>query len=163
MTTEQNKMLARRVWDEIWHRGNLDVMDSLFAADFVRHDPNGRVLKGVDQNRQFIASMRQAFPDLHYAVDDEIADGDKVVVRYRFTGTHQGPFQGAPATGKPVSYTGILIYRFAEGRIAEQWTEADLLSFLQQLGVVQVRLMGSHFGGLAGTIRCKAALCPLHL
>lgn len=139
MAIEENRMLARRVWDEIWHQGNLDVMDNLFTADFVRHDPNGRVLKGVDQNRQFIVSMRQAFPDLHYTVDDEIAEGNKVLVRYHFTGTHLGPFQGVAATGKRVSYTGILIYRFADGKIAEQWTEADLLSLLQQLGVIPKR------------------------
>jgi steroid delta-isomerase-like uncharacterized protein len=136
MGMEENKKLARRVWDEVWHRGNLDVMNSLFTPDFVRHDPNGRVLKGIEQNRQFIGGMRLAFPDLHYTVEDEIAEGDKLVVRYRFEGTHQGQFQGAPATGKQVSYTGILIYRFADGKIAEQWTEADLLSFLQQLGVI---------------------------
>ncbi len=136
MAIEENKMTARRVWEEIWHRGNLDVINRLFAADFIRHDPNGRVLRGVEQNRQFIASMRLAFPDLHYTVEDEIGEGDKVVVRYRFEGTHQGEFQSAPATGQRVSYTGILIYRFADGKIAEQWTEADLLSFLQQLRVV---------------------------
>ncbi len=136
MAIEENKLMARQVWEEIWHQGNLDAIDRWFASDFVRHDPNGRVLKGVKQNRQFIASMRLAFPDLHYTVEDEISEGDKVVVRYRFEGTHRAPFQGAPATGQRVSYTGILIYRFANGKIAEQWTEADLLSFLQQLGVV---------------------------
>ncbi len=136
MGIEENKLMARQVCEEIWHQGNLEAMDRWFAADFVRHDPNGRVLRGVEQNRQFIASMRLAFPDLHYTVEDEIGEGDKVVVRYRFEGTHRGPFQGAPATGQKVSYTGILIFRFANGKIAEQWTEADLLSFLQQLGVV---------------------------
>ena len=136
MGIEESKKLARQVWEDVWHQGNLDAMAGLFAADFVRHDSNGRVLRGVEQNRQFIAGMRLAFPDLHYTVEDEVAEGDKVVVRYRFEGTHQGQFQVAPTTGKQVSYTGILIYRFADGKIIEQWTEADLLSFLQQLGVV---------------------------
>ncbi len=136
MAIEENKMMARRVWEEIWHQGNLNAINSLFASDFIRHDPTGRVLRGVEQNRQFIASMRLAFPDLHYTVEDEISEGDKVVVRYRFEGTHQGQFQGVPGTGQRVSYTGMLIYRFAAGKIAEQWTEADLLSLLQQLGVV---------------------------
>jgi steroid delta-isomerase-like uncharacterized protein len=109
--------------------------DRRTAPDFVRHDP-GRELHGTDQNRQFISSIRTAFPDLHYAVDDQIAEGDKVVVRYRFRGTHLGEFQGMPPTRKPVSYSGILIYRVADGKIAEQWTEIDLLGFLRQLGVL---------------------------
>ncbi len=136
MSLEENKAVANRVWEEIWHQGKLSLLDELFATDFVRHDPNGRVLRGVEQNRQFISSMRTAFPDLHYTVDDEIAEGDKVVVRYHFDGTHREQFMGVPPTGKRVTYTGILIYRFVGGKIAEQWTETDLLSFLQQLGVV---------------------------
>ncbi len=136
MAIEENKVIARRVWEEIWHRGNLDAIDRLFTADFVRHDPNGRVLRGVEQNRQFIAGMQVAFPDLHYTVEDEIGAGDKLVVRYRFEGTHQGQFRSVPPTGQRVSYSGILIYRFADGKIAEQWTEADLLTFFQQLGIV---------------------------
>lgn len=136
MSPESNKRLAHLVWEEIWHQGHLSRIDELFTPDFVRHDP-GRELRGPDQNRQFISSMRAAFPDVHYFVEDQIAEGDKVVVRYRFQGTHLGAFQGMPPTGKQVAYTGILIYRIAEGKIAEQWTEFDLLGFLRQLGVLR--------------------------
>jgi steroid delta-isomerase-like uncharacterized protein len=136
MSTEENKTLANRVWQEVWHQGNLSQVDELFALDFVRHDPGGRVLRGTSQNRQFIDSLRTAFPDLHYTVEDQIAEGDKVVVRYRFQGTHLGAFQGMPPTKKQVAYTGILIYRISDGKIAEQWTEIDLMGFLRQLGVV---------------------------
>ena len=135
MSPERNKLLADRVWEEVWHQGQLSRIDELFSADFVRHDP-GRELHGTDQNRQFISSMRAAFPDVHYTVEDQIAEGDKVVVRYRFQGTHLGAFQGMPPTGKQVAYTGILIYRMADGKIAEQWTEFDLPGFLRQLGVL---------------------------
>jgi steroid delta-isomerase-like uncharacterized protein len=136
MSTEYtNKLLANRVWEEIWHQGDLKRIDDLFAADFVRHDP-GRELHGADQNRQFITMLRTAFPDLHYTVDDQIAEGDRVCVRYRFQGTHLNAFQGMPATGKRVAYSGILIYRFVNEKIAEQWTEFDLLGFLRQLGVL---------------------------
>ena len=127
--------LANQVWEQVWHRGNLDRMDDLFTADFVRHDP-GRELRGIEQNRQFIASLRSAFPDGRFTVEDEIAEGDKVVVRYRFEGTHRGPFQGMPPTGKQVRYSGIIIYRVANDKIAEQWTEIDLFGFLRQLGVL---------------------------
>ena len=93
-------------------------------------------LKGVEQNRQFIAGMRLAFPDLHYTVEDEIAEETKWLCAIALKGHTKASFKVPPLTGKRVSYTGILIYRFNDGRIAEQWTEADLLSFLQQLGVV---------------------------
>ncbi|HLI91508.1 MAG TPA: ester cyclase [Ktedonobacteraceae bacterium] len=128
--------MAHRVWEEVWHQGDLSRIDELFASDFVRHDPGGRELHGTDQNRQFISSMRAAFPDVRYTVDDQIVEGDKVVMRYRFEGTHLGEFQGMPPTRKQVNYTGILIYRITDGKIAEQWTELDLLGLLRQLGVV---------------------------
>lgn len=136
MSAESNTSLAHRVWEEIWHQGQLSRIDELFTPDFVRHDPGGRELHGPEQNRQFISSLCVAFPDVHYTVEDQIAEEDKVVMRYRFEGTHLGAFQGGPPTGKQVSYTGILIYRMAYGKIAEQWTEFDLLGFLQQLGVL---------------------------
>ena len=136
MSSENNKLVANRVWEEVWHQGLLSRIDDLFTPDFVRHDPGGRELHGTEQNRQFISSLRTAFPDVHYTVEDQIAEGDKVVVRYRFQGTHLGAFQGMPPTGKQVAYTGILIYRMAGGKIAEQWTELDLLGFLSQLGVL---------------------------
>ena len=135
MSTMDNKLLADRVWQEVWHQGNLDRIDELFAPDFVRHDP-GRTLEGPEQNRQFIRGLRAAFRDLRVTVEDQIAEGDKVCVRYRFEGTHTGSFQGMPATGKHVTYSGILIYRMAGARIAEQWTEFDLLGFLKQLGAL---------------------------
>lgn len=135
MPTEDNKLLADRVWEEVWHQGDLRLLDDLFTPDFVRHDP-GRELRGINQNRQFISGLRAAFPDLHFTVEDQIAEGDKVVVRYRFQGTHLGDFQGMPPTSKQANYTGILIYRMSGGKIAEQWTEFDLLGFLRQLGVI---------------------------
>lgn len=135
MSSERNRLLADLVWEEVWHQGHLSRIDELFTTDFVRHDP-GRELHGTEQNRQFISSLRAAFPDVHYFVEDQIAEGDKVVVRYRFQGTHLGAFQGRPPTGKQVTYTGILIYRIADGKIAEQWTEFDLLGFLRQLDIL---------------------------
>jgi steroid delta-isomerase-like uncharacterized protein len=133
MQTSNNKLLVDRVWEEVWHRGELDRINDLFAADFVRHDP-GRELHGPEQNRQFISELRAAFPDLHLSVEDQIAEGDKVCVRYRFQGTQWGSFRGLPPTGRRIGYSGILIYRILNGKIAEQWTELDLLGFLKQLG-----------------------------
>ncbi len=107
MSSENNKLLADRVWEEVWHQGLLNRIDDLFTPDFVRHDPGGREMYGTEQDRQFISSFRAAFPDVHFTVEDQIAEGDKVVVRYRFQGTHLGAFQGMPPTGKQVAYTAI--------------------------------------------------------
>lgn len=136
MTTMDNKLLAERVWEEIWHQGDLSRMEALFTSDYVRHDPGGRELYGMDQNRQFISSLRAAFPDLHFSIADQIAEGDKIVIRYRFQGTNLGAFQGRPPTHKPITYTGILIYRIVNGKIAEQWTEFDFFGLLRQLGIL---------------------------
>jgi steroid delta-isomerase-like uncharacterized protein len=136
MTATNNKLLADRVWDEVWHQGDLERIEELFASDFVRHDP-GREIRGREENRQFIKGFRAAFPDVHFTVLDQIAEGDKVAVRYRLEATHLGDFQGMPPTRKQVAYSGILIYRVANGKIAEQWTEFDLLGFLKQLGALR--------------------------
>jgi steroid delta-isomerase-like uncharacterized protein len=135
MIAANNKHLADRVWEEIWHQGNLERIDELFATDFVRHDPGGREIHGPEQNRQFIKSLRAAFPDLRFTVLDQVAEADKVAVRYCFHGTHLGDFQGMAATRKQVAYSGILIYRIADNKISEQWTEIDLLGLLRQLGM----------------------------
>jgi len=137
MSTADNKRLANRVWQEIWHQGDLERIDEFFAADFTRHDPGGREIRGPDENRQFVTALRTAFPDLSFTVLDEIAEGDRIAVRYRFQGTHLGDFQGMPPTRKQASYSGMLIYRIAGGKIAEQWTEIDLLSLLRQLGALK--------------------------
>jgi steroid delta-isomerase-like uncharacterized protein len=135
MSTTSNKLPADRVWEEVWHRGDLGRIDELFSPDFVRHDP-GRELRGPEQNRQFIVTLRKAFPDLRFTVADQIAEGDRVCLRYRFEGTHEGVFNGIPPTHKRVAYSGILIYRIANDRIAEQWTEFDLLGLPKQLGAL---------------------------
>jgi steroid delta-isomerase-like uncharacterized protein len=133
---ERNAAVARRVWDELWHQGNFRLMDELFDPGFVRHDPNRGDLRGKENNEKFIRTMRSAFPDLHFTVDDVISQDDKVATRYHFAGTHLGAALGFPPTQKKVSYSGILIQRFVDGKIAEQWTEADLLGLFQQLGAI---------------------------
>ena len=136
ITETHNVLLAQRVWDEVWHRGNFEVMAELFAPDFIRHDPNQIELRGPDQTEQFIRRTRAAFPDLHFTVEDVMASEDKVITRYHFQGTHRGDALGFPPTGKHVSYSGIVIQRFVDGKMIEQWTEADLLSLFQQLEVI---------------------------
>jgi steroid delta-isomerase-like uncharacterized protein len=133
---QRNVAMAQRVWDEVWHQGNFGVMSELFAPNFVRHDPGGIENRGVKQAEKFMRRLLAAFPDEHYTIDDVIAADDKVVTRYHCQGTHLGDSLGFPATKKKVSYSGILIQRFEDGKIVEQWTEFDQLSLFQQLGVI---------------------------
>ncbi|HEY1804759.1 MAG TPA: ester cyclase [Terracidiphilus sp.] len=135
-TEELNAGVAQRVWDEVWHKGDFSGIDELFDPQFVRHDLDPAQGQGRKQNEEFIRRMRGAFPDLQFHIDDVIAKGDKVVTRYHFEGTHLGDSLGFKATGKRATYTGILIQRFENGKIVEQWTEANLLSLFRQLGLI---------------------------
>ena len=135
MSSDDNKALARRVFDEIMSQGQLRLLDEIFAPGVVAHDP-GRLMRGAGEIKQGFAALRAAFPDLHFTVEDMVAEGDKVAVRYTGRGTQHGAFQGIAPTGKPMSYTGILIWRFADGKIAEHWAAPDLLGLLQQLGAL---------------------------
>ena len=133
---ELNIRVARRVWDEVWHKGDFSAIDELFDPQFIRHDLDPARGQGRKQNEEFIRPMRNAFPDLHFSIDDVIAKGDKVVTRYHFEGTYLGVTLGFKATGEKGAYTAMLIQRFENGKIAEQWTEANLLNLFRQLGLV---------------------------
>jgi len=137
MSAESNKALARRLMEEAFNAGNIDVVDELVATGFVNHDaaaPESTV--GLDAAKASIEGYRAAFPDLRITVEDQIADDDRVVTRWSAKGTHQGELMGMPATGKQSTVTGITIDRIVDGRIAESWTNWDTLGMLQQLGVV---------------------------
>jgi len=133
--SEQNKALYRRILEEVWNQGKLDVIDELWSADTVSHDasfPNGRNT-GPKGSRQFVETTRAAFPDLRFTIHDQIAEGDKVVTRWTMTGTHSDALMGIAPTGKRVTVTGISIARFQAGRLVETWNNWDRLTMLQQL------------------------------
>jgi len=136
MSTEKNKAIVRRIAEEIWHKGNLAAVDEIFATNFVGHIPGMPDISGSEGVKQFVTGYRNAFPDIHWAIADEIAEGDKVVTRYTVSGTHQGDFMGISPTGKKVIYTALSINRFASGKIVEFWGIADALGLMQQLGVI---------------------------
>jgi steroid delta-isomerase-like uncharacterized protein len=133
--SEQNKQLVRRVFEEVYNQGNLDVVEDLASRDFVAHSPTEDVY-GTDGVKQFVTDLRTAFPDLHTTIEDLIAEGDRVVARFTATGTHTGPYKGIPPTGKQGKITGIDIERIVDGKSVECWTNTDDLGMLQQLGVV---------------------------
>ena len=130
---ERNKQVIRRLYDELFSKWNFAVVDEIFSSEFVSHDMPPGMPRGPEGVRQFYGMIRAGLPDVQLVVEDMIADGDKVVVRWRAQATHRGPFLGIPATGKPVSFGGIAIYRLANGKAVERWVEVGLLRVAEQL------------------------------
>jgi predicted ester cyclase len=135
VSTEDNKVAVRRGYEEGFHQRNLAVFDELMAPDYVWHLASMTV-QCREPPKQVISRFLSAFPDGWYTIEDMIAEGDRVVVRHTFRGTHQGDFMGIAPTGKQVTMTEIEIFRVANGRAVENWTNSDDLGLLQQLGVV---------------------------
>ncbi len=137
MMSEENKEKVRRFVEEVFNEGNLGVADELFASDYVLHDPTTpEEVRGPEGIKQFVQMYRSAFPDGHITVEDQIAEGDKVVTRFRGRGTHQGELMGIPPSGNQVEVPGITISRMSGGKIAEDWTNYDTLGLMQQIGAV---------------------------
>ena len=135
MSTETNKALVRRVYEEGFNQRNWAVFDELGAPDFVVHSAS-RTMQGREAYIQYLSMEVIAFPDARFTIEDLIADGDTVVTRHTFRGTHQGSLLGIPPTGKSVTVTGIAITHIANGKAVELWINDDELGLLQQLGVV---------------------------
>jgi steroid delta-isomerase-like uncharacterized protein len=138
VSAEENKRISRRVAEEAFSRGDLDVIDELVADNFVNHDPTLPLdlPPGREGFKELVNFYRSAFPDAQVTVENQIAEGDKVATRWTGRGTHQGDFAGLPATGKQATITGITIDRIEGGRIVESWNEANQLGLLQQLGAI---------------------------
>ena len=135
MSIEENKALVRRFEEEVWNGRNPSRVDEFFAASHLFRAAGSPPLDR-EGHRQMIAHFQDAFPDGRNTSEELLAEGDKVVQRWTFRGTHQGAFQGIPPTGKPVTLTGISIWRVAGGTIVESWHELDTLGLMQQLGVI---------------------------
>jgi len=139
MNLDQNKALVRRALEEVWSKGELAAAPEIYAHDFVSHQhshPNMRDLRGVAALVAFVREFREAFPDFHDTIDDQVAEGDKVVTRFTSTGTHRGVLMGLQPTNRRVSWMGITIDRIEGGRIVEEWVSWDLFGMMQQLGAV---------------------------
>lgn len=135
--TEENKELARTLIEEVWGKGNLGLTADLLTDDFVGHvSGEPTPLRGPEAVRSWVAQWRAAFPDVRVTVEDEIAEGDKVVSRITATGTHQHELMGMPATGRSVTVAAIAIERFSGGKLAEVWTMFDLAGLLRQIGAL---------------------------
>jgi steroid delta-isomerase-like uncharacterized protein len=135
--SEQSKALMRRGIEEVWTRGNFTVAGELLASDFVVHASQQiGELHGPEGVTRYFAALREAFPDLHFTIEDQVAEGDRAVTRWTARGTHRGAFRGIPPSGKQVSLAGINIIRVAGGKAVEGWMSLDELGLLRQLGAL---------------------------
>lgn len=135
MSTEENKAIVRRFFEEGPSKGNLDIADELLSPDFTLHVPLP-ASQGIEGINEVITTCRAAFEHLNVTIEDITAEGNKVAARFTARGIHKGNFMGLPATGKPITMTGIEIFRIKDGKIAELWGEANLLGLMQQLGII---------------------------
>jgi len=136
MSTQENRTIARR-FIQVWGKGDLDIIYELAAPSLsVQYPAMPQVIRGSKAFRKVMENFRSAFPDSDLHIEEEIAEDDKVVIRWIFSGTHQGGLLGIPATGKKVKWTGITIYQIVDGKVMEEKGEEDFLGFLRQIGVV---------------------------
>jgi steroid delta-isomerase-like uncharacterized protein len=135
MSTEENKAIARRCMDLI-NQKNIAAIDQLYAPTYTRHDPNSTWVVNREDYKEDVKILTTVFPDLHFTVEDLVAEEDKVACRFSIFGTHGAPWRGLPATGKQVRVTGVCISRIVEGKVVEDWFNTDIFGIAQQLGVI---------------------------
>ena len=138
MSTEANKVIARRFLKEVFGQGKLAVADEIVAPDHVDYGPGTLpgMPPGPEGSKMLVTGYRNAFPDIHFTIDEQIAEGDKVVTRWTGHGTHKGELAGIPETGKSATVTGIGVDRIVNGKIVESWGIFDQFGMMQQLGVI---------------------------
>jgi predicted ester cyclase len=140
MSAEQNKVNSRRFLEDAANKGNLDLIDEIADPNCVIHQPDGvggNDLRGREALKQLVKMYYAAFPDLRFTVEDQIAEGDKVVTRWSSEGTHKGELMGIAPTGKHAAgVTGISIDRYSGGKFVEGWGNWDTLGLMQKLGVI---------------------------
>jgi len=136
MTPNENKALVRRFYEAI-DKGNVDAMDQFVAENYIDHNPAPFVAAtGLEGLKESFKIFEKATPGYHI-IEDQIAEGDKVVTRLTSIGKHEGDLPGAPRTGNDMKMTSITIHRIANGKLAEKWSEKDMIALLTQLGVMK--------------------------
>ena len=135
--SEQNKNNVRRLFEEVWNKGHVSVADELFSPTYTHHDSSTPdVGRGPESEKKRATLYRNAFPDIRFAIEDIIAEGETVVARWSCRGTHKGDLNGIAPTGKQFNITGVSIARFTNGKMFEGFVNWDALGLMQQLGVV---------------------------
>jgi steroid delta-isomerase-like uncharacterized protein len=135
MSVEEQEAAIRR-WIEAWNTQDLDAAEELLAPEYVRHDANLPEVVGPRAERDFLAGLFRAFPDIHLQPEQLIAQKDLVAVHAIVRGTHRDEFMGIPATGREITIQAVDIFRLTGSKIAEQWVVMDALGLMQQLGAI---------------------------
>jgi steroid delta-isomerase-like uncharacterized protein len=136
MSAKENKEIVRRFWG-VWEEGNIGLVDELVGPDYVNHNPGmPNQPEGPEGIKVVVSMFRAGMPDLRVVIEDVIAEGDKVMMRYRIEGTHEGELFGVPPTGRRVSIESITVERVSGGKIREHWRVTDTLDMMQQLGAI---------------------------
>lgn len=136
MSVKDNKALISRYYDDLWNKWNLAVADELIAPEIAFRGSLAVTVQGLGGFKEYVSMVRAAFPDFHNSIEELIAEGDKVVARLTYSGTHRGELFDIAATGKRVTYSGIAIFRIAEGLISDGWVIGDTLGLMKQLGAI---------------------------
>ncbi|MHA2394795.1 MAG: ester cyclase [Promethearchaeota archaeon] len=136
MSIEENKALVRRFVEEVQSQHKLTAVDEIMDPNMIEHYGQPSSLNSVEAFKKFFGGFIAAFPDVKVVIHSQVAEGDKVVTHKTFHGTHKGEFMGIPPTGKKVAIELIDIFRIAGGKLAEHWAVADMMSVMQQLGVL---------------------------
>jgi len=136
MEVQDSRTISRRFFENFWNTGNLNAIGELATEDVVFRDRDMGEHRGHDDTRAFLTMYRTAFPDLRFAIEEQIAEGDKVVTRWKARGTHRGELMGIPPTERSVAVSGVTIDHIVDGRIAESIGSWDALGMMQQLGVL---------------------------
>lgn len=132
-----NDTIVRRLYDQVWSIGNLDAVDQVCAPNIILHESNSPADRhGTQEYKELAAMYRSAFPDLRTNVEDIIAQGDKLVVRWSARGTQEGDLMGIPPTHRQINFRGVDIFRFYSGKIQEQWINYNALSAFHQMGAI---------------------------
>ncbi|MGA2811471.1 MAG: ester cyclase [Candidatus Acidiferrum sp.] len=135
--SDQNKTIVRRLFEELWNKGNLSLADQLFTPNYTHHDSSSPDFgNGPESERKRATLYRNAFPDIRFTVEDITAEGETVVARWSCHGTHKGDLNGVAPTGKQFTISGVTIARFVNGKLSEGYVNWDALGLMQQLGVV---------------------------
>jgi len=135
--SEANETVLRRFIDEVINNGDFSVLDELVQPNYVYRSPD-QELEGPEALKGLLTAYRIAFPDLNVRIDDLVNGGNKVVISFTLTGTHEGDLMGISRTGKPVKINGMIISHFQDGKIIEEWEILDMLAMFQQLDVVSL-------------------------
>ncbi len=138
MTVPACKAVVHRLYEEVFGQGNTAILDELLAADYVGYDPPNaaKAMDGIAAMRQSVERMAAAFPDRLYRIDELIAEGDLIAVRVTLSATHTGQFFDLSPTGRHISITGTVVYRFDKSKIAASWGNWDNLGLMRQLGLI---------------------------